>query len=107
MNKEKAIDNALANIDSDFIKALSEPARLAIIKLLILHGTLDATSLAEKMPQDRSVISRHLSMMEKSGLLSSTKEGRHVFYTLDAKSALVKAEKLVDSFRQCCQAGCC
>ncbi len=107
MNNEKAIDNALANIDRDFIKALTEPARLVIIKLLIVHRSLDVKSLAEKMPQDRSVISRHLSMMEKSGLLSSTKEGRQVFYTLDAKSALAKAEKLVDSFKQCCQAGCC
>jgi len=107
MNKEKAIEKALANIDSDFIKALTEPARIDILKLLILHGQLDVKTLADKMPQDRSVISRHLIMMEKCGLLSANKQGRHVFYKVDTMSALQKSQQLVESFHQCTQAGCC
>ncbi len=107
MNRKKAIDKALSNIDSDFVKALTEPARIEILKLLILDGVSDVKTLAEKMPQDRSVISRHLSLMEKAGLLTAMKEGRHRVYSVDAKTALFKSEQLVQSMRECIELNCC
>ncbi len=107
MNREKAITQSLANIDSDFVKALTEPARIEILKLLILHGALDVQTLAEKMPQDRSVISRHLSLMKNAGLLSAQKNGRHMVYSVDGETALKKSEQLTESIRQCYAFGCC
>ncbi|OUS24535.1 hypothetical protein A9Q99_24375 [Gammaproteobacteria bacterium 45_16_T64] len=107
MNKSKAIDTALANIDSGFVKALAEPARLEIIKLLILHGASDVKSLAEHMPQDRSVISRHLTMMKQAGIVSAHKEGRHVVYSIDGSATLEKSERLVNTIRLCLSFGCC
>ncbi len=107
INHTKAIDSALKNIDSDFVKALAEPARIEIIKQLILLGPSDVKTLAEKMPQDRSVISRHLALMEKAGLLKASKEGRHMIYSLDAESSLQKSEQLVASIRQSMTMGCC
>jgi len=107
MNKKEAIDKTLANIDSDFVKALTEPARIEILKLLILNGSSDVKTLAKDMPQDRSVISRHLALMEKAGLLSSYKEGRHMIYSVDGKTALYKSEQIVESIRKCFEYGCC
>ena len=107
MNKARAIKNSLEKIDSEFIKALTEPARLDILKLLILNGPSDVKSLAAKMPQDRSVVSRHLALMKKAGLLSVHKEGRHVFYSIDGETAIQKSEQLVQSIRECYELGCC
>ena len=107
MKNAKAVDNALANINSDFVTALAEPARINILKILVLNGSCDIKSLASKMPQDRSVISRHLSMMEKAGLLNARKEGRHVIYSVDGTSALRQSEQLVESIRRCVELGCC
>ncbi len=107
MNKTKTIEKTLACIDSDFIKALAEPARIEILKLLILSQASDVKTLAEKLPQDRSVISRHLAMMEKAGLLKVKKEGRHVIYSVDGDSTLQKSEQLVAALRQCVEIGCC
>ena len=107
MNKTKIIEKTLACIDSDFIKALTEPARIEILKFLILGEASDVKTLAEKLPQDRSVISRHLAMMEKSGLLKVKKEGRHVIYSVDGDSTLQKSEQLVAALRQCVEIGCC
>ena len=107
MNKTKAVEKALANIDSDFVRALTEPARIEILKILTLSGPCDVKSLADKMPQDRSVISRHLAMMEKAGILKVKKEGRHVIYSIDGESALRKSEQLVKTMRQCLKLGCC
>ncbi len=107
MHKNKAIDKVLANIDSDFIKALTEPARIQILRLMVLHGASDVKSLAEKMPQDRSVISRHLTMMEKAGLLKVQKDGRHVIYSIDGETLVTKSEQFVQAIRQCHSLGCC
>ncbi len=107
MKKNDVIDNALAEIDSDFVKALNEPARIEILKLLILRGSCDIKTLAENMPQDRSVISRHLTLMAKAGLVAQHKEGRHMIYSVDGKSALQKSEQLVQSIRMCIEFGCC
>ena len=60
-------------------QGITEPARIEILKLLVIHGGCDIGTLAEQMPQDRSVISRHLSFMDRAGLLKSSKEGRRGF----------------------------
>ena len=106
-NRKKAVDKALSDIDSDFVKALAEPARMEILKHLIVLGASDVKTLAELMPQDRSVISRHLSIMEKAGILSASKQGRHVMYQVDGASTLQKSEQLVHSIRHCLSLGCC
>ena len=107
MSQAKSIETTLAQIDSDFVKALAEPVRIDILKCLIVAGPSDVNSLADKMPQDRSVISRHLLMMKNAGLLSMKKEGRHVIYSVDGESALQKSEKIVDTIKQCLKMGCC
>jgi DNA-binding transcriptional ArsR family regulator len=107
MDSSTTVTKMLAGIDSDFIKALAEPVRIEILKLLILSGSCDVKTLADKLPQDRSVISRHLAMMEKAGLLKAKKEGRHVIYSLDGDSTLQKTEQLVETMRHCIAIGCC
>jgi len=107
MSQIESLENTLAQIDSDFVKALAEPVRIEILKYLVLAGPSDVNSLAEKMPQDRSVISRHLSIMKSAGLLNMRKEGRHVIYSVDGDSALQKSEKIVETIKQCLKLGCC
>ena len=107
MKREQAVATALNNIDSDFVKALAEPVRIEILKQLIILGACDVKTLSEYMPQDRSVISRHLALMEKAGLLTVKKEGRHRIYCVDGESSLQKSEQLVSSIRECLKVGCC
>lgn len=107
MNAPTTIDSALACVDNDFLRALSEPVRIEILKLLMLNGACDVGTLANQMPQDRSVISRHLSLMHKAGMLNTKKEGRHKIYSIDSRGLLGKAENFVNTLRQCIALGCC
>lgn len=107
MNQADAIEKILGCIDSDFVKALAEPARIEILKWLIVNDSCDVKTLAEKMPQDRSVISRHLALMEKAGLLQVKKEGRHMVYRVNGEQTLQKSEQLVDVVKQCLKYNCC
>ena len=100
------VEDLAAILDSRFFKALSEPVRIQIIKFLILNGRSDIATIAAAMPQDRSVISRHLQFMQATGILTSEKITRHVFYEINGQAFLEKLENITDQIRksipECC-----
>lgn len=92
--------------DARLFKALSEPVRIQILEYLILNGRSDIGSITEHMPQDRSVISRHLNQMQAAGILSCVKETRHMYYSIDAHSFVGKLERFIAQIKKsisvCC-----
>lgn len=106
----KIAEELVEVLDSKFFKTLSEPVRVQILKFLMLNGRADIGNISENMPQDRSVISRHLSLMEEAGILISQKESRHVFYSVNGLSFLEKlvdiTEKIDKCIKECCP-DCC
>jgi DNA-binding transcriptional ArsR family regulator len=97
----QAVDELVQALDSRIFTALGEPVRAQILKFLVLHGRSDINTIAEQLPQDRSVISRHLSLMAKAGLLHATKETRHVYYSINGQAILQEFENIVDSIKNC------
>ena len=87
MNAEAApldiLDELIKNFDSRFFKTLSEPVRLEILKFLMQNGRSDIGTIADHLPQDRSVISRHLNLLHEAGILNCEKETRHMFYEIN------------------------
>ncbi len=96
--------------DSKLFKTLSEPVRVQILKFLMLNGRADIGTIADNMPQDRSVISRHLNLMQENGILTSQKENRHVFYDVNGQTFLEKlvdiTEKIEKCMKECCPDSC-
>ncbi|TWT66440.1 ArsR/SmtB family transcription factor [Allorhodopirellula solitaria] len=85
-------------LDAELFKALGEPTRLKLLSCLAKCGRpCSVTELAECCDVDYSVVSRHLGMLERSGVLSASKEGRTVFYN-------VRYQHLTDAFRSLAKA---
>jgi len=110
-DKNVLVDELAKNFDSKFFKSLSEPVRQQLIKFLMLNGRSDIGTIAKHLPQDRSVISRHLRLMQEAGILICEKEGRFVYYSINGQEFLAKLESLVDQIRACipicCPTSCC
>lgn len=104
--KKNALNAIERAIDVDFCAALAEPARLAIIKVLLRQGVSDVGSIAAQLSQDRSVVSRHLKQMHTVGLVRLQKEGRQRLYTLDGTTILKRLEDMAAALRQA-MACCC
>lgn len=105
LTKEEAANQILGVIDSDFFKALAEPVRVELIKVLLLHGPADIKTISDQMPQDRSVISKHLQILLRAGLLDCEKNGRHRFYSLKPETFVGQLEKLFTTVQKlvaCC-----
>ena len=109
--KQLEIANRLVDVlDSKFFKTLSEPVRVQILRFVLLNGRADIGTIAENMPQDRSVISRHLNLMQEVGILTSEKQSRHVFYSINARLFLERFMIITELTKQCleeCGPNCC
>jgi ArsR family transcriptional regulator, arsenate/arsenite/antimonite-responsive transcriptional repressor len=89
-------------LDAKLFKALGEPTRLKLLSCLAKCGRpCSVTELTECCAVDLSVVSRHLSVLEKAGVLSASKEGRTVFYTVRYKHLTEALRALAKGVEDC------
>ena len=65
------------------LKALSDPIRREILEQ-IKSGRLSAGEIAENFPVSGAAVSKHLSVLKEADLIRDTKEGKYIFYELNA-----------------------
>ena len=65
------------------LKALADPTRREILNLL-KKGRLSAGEICDHFPITAAAISRHLSMLKDADLILDTREGKYIFYELNA-----------------------
>lgn len=65
------------------MKALSDPIRREILQLL-KSGRHSAGEISEKFPVSGAAISKHLSVLKDADLIRDTREGKFIFYELNA-----------------------
>ena len=65
------------------LKALSDPTRREILNLL-KKGKLSAGEITEHFDITAAAISRHLSVLKEADLIEDTREGKYIFYELNA-----------------------
>ena len=65
------------------LKALADPIRREILNLL-KGGRMSAGEIAEQFPVTGASISRHLSVLKEADLIRDTREGKFIFYELNA-----------------------
>ena len=65
------------------LKALSEPIRREILNLL-KGGRLSAGEICDHFPVTGASISRHLSVLKEADLIRDTREGKFIYYDLNA-----------------------
>jgi len=87
-------------IDFDFYKALFDPVRSKILVYIASSGRKSINEIAENFTQDRSVISRHLDLMCRYGIVSKTKINRFVFYEINSTFILEKFEGTTESLKR-------
>jgi len=99
VSRQEAAQRCVAVFDTGFFKALCEPARIAVLRELILLGRADIAAIAERLPQDRSVVARHLQQLAAAEIVTAEREGRHVFYEIDAGRVAERLEGILEITR--------
>jgi len=65
------------------LRALADPIRREILNLL-KAGRLSAGEITERFPVTAASISRHLSVLKEADLIRDSREGKYIFYELNA-----------------------
>ena len=109
MTRERAAARMVELLDAPFLRALTEPARLEVLRALLVRGPSDVGEIAAHLPQHRSVISRHLQTLEDVGVVRGVREGRRHVYALDGATFIAGLERLLGETRAlaaiCCPPG--
>ena len=76
--------------------ALGDPMRIRVLDLLLERGEATASTLAGALPITRQGVSKHLTVLERDGLVAARRSGREVRYAVreerldQARAALVR-----------------
>lgn len=94
-----------AFLSSDFFKALGDRNRLAILASLVEGGEWQSVSeIASRCPVDLSVVSRHLAILARQGIMESRRQGKAVFYRVRTTQLVAFLRGMADALEQCCAA---
>ena len=108
---EEIMEDRILELKAEVLKALAQPTRLKILELL-RNGERCICEIVPAINGEQSNISRHISLMQKSHLVTTRKEGVKVmvkvrdpkiFEILDSVSLLLKKQiqetgKLIQKF---------
>jgi len=90
------VEHHETQLDSTFA-ALSHPTRRAIVRQLS-RGELSVSEVAAAYPVSLAAVSKHLSVLERAGLVRRTRTGREQRCSL-AAAPLAAAAAWVDEYR--------
>lgn len=98
MNKSEKFDESLQEL-ARFAKAISHPARLAILKYLAETKSCISGDISDNLPLSRTTVSQHLKELKDLGLIHGEIDGLKVNYCLCGSSIETHLSRLEKFFR--------
>jgi ArsR family transcriptional regulator, arsenate/arsenite/antimonite-responsive transcriptional repressor len=87
----------------DFFKALCEPNRLKILAELARScRPCTVSEISRWCPVDISVVSRHLGVLKRAGVVHAERRGKEVLYSVCADTVVNTLRRLADAIEGCC-----
>jgi len=86
-------------------KALSHPARLAILQTLASRGACICGEIVDLMPLSQATVSQHLKILKDAGLITGEIDGPRSCYCINTGTMRALGERfgqLFGSLENCC-----
>jgi len=88
MNTKQELPIALLERMAMVLRVLAHPQRLKMIELLETEGSAPVSFIQSALKLPQAVTSQHLGHMKKVGLVTSSRRGKEVWYSVDDTRAL-------------------
>ena len=88
---------------SQIAKALSHPARIKILKILMGNNVCMCGDIVELMPLAQATVSQHLKELKNVGLISGEVEGPKICYCLNSNTIKEAKEAFDVLFKNVCE----
>jgi DNA-binding transcriptional ArsR family regulator len=87
----------MGNLKEDLIQANTNPIKMAsfitktvnngfrqkVLNLLLTNDRLSVNELCDKLNTEQSVMSQHLAILRKAGLVNTERDGKRIFYSVN------------------------
>jgi len=110
MGTTKTAEYSLKELSiAKYAKALSHPARIAILNLLLKKQTCICGDIVDDLPLSQSTVSQHLKELKEAGLIKGNIDGASVCYCIDEKEWRKAQKQMNDLFEKIVikSASCC
>ena len=79
------------------LRSVNNSQRQLIIALLEKRGEMDVTSIYKALKVEQSVVSLHLSVLRRSRIVTTRRDGKFIYYSLnqDTLNELIKAAGII------------
>src|SRR5438067_10903402 len=64
------------------LEAVADSSRRRVLDLILVHGDITPTALAAQLPFTRQAVAKHLAVLDRAGLVESSRHGREVRYSV-------------------------
>jgi DNA-binding transcriptional ArsR family regulator len=113
MNKQEIFNSELQEL-ARLAKAISHPARLAILNYLAETPTCISGDISDHLPLSRSTVSQHLKELKECGLIHGEIDGLKINYCLCPDTILRFKQLINERFTKmeesiegtCCNSNC-
>jgi DNA-binding transcriptional ArsR family regulator len=68
--------------EEELLEAVSDTSRRRVLDLILAHGEVTPTALAAELPFTRQAVAKHLTVLDRAGLVESKRTGREVRYSV-------------------------
>jgi DNA-binding transcriptional ArsR family regulator len=83
-------------VDDDLWSAIGDPTRRRMLDLLLTSSDATATSLSEQLPVTRQAVAKHLTVLDRVGLVHARPAGRERRYQVDDAQLARAVAQLAD-----------
>jgi ArsR family transcriptional regulator len=94
---EKLVYNRKLAITAKILRAVSHPLRLQIISFIDTNKKINVNSIYQSLHLEQSRASQHLRILRDTNIVSTQREGKFIYYSLNYPLLQLIAE-VVDSF---------
>ena len=87
---------------SEFFSAMADKTRQEIIMIFVHQKEFCVSDIASRFTLSRPTISHHLNLMKRSRILSSRKEGKEIFYSVNKAYIKELLTSVANDIEGCC-----
>ena len=73
---------------ASLLKAIAHPIRIKVVRLIFENQSLSVSEIHTHLNIDQPVISLHLGILKKHGVINSKKDGKNSYYYIVNRSVI-------------------
>lgn len=76
------------------LRAINHPFRQDILRLLEENTRMTVTEIYVQLRAEQSVVSQHLGILRRPGIVQTKRDGKHIYYSLNRKRIQVISDAM-------------